>query len=160
AFRAFVLANPAALEIVGAATAARASHTARVREEKSAAAQAAEPPSSLLARIRRFLSIGGVLAVAVAMPLTSRAADDGLQFASPDGRRMVSAVRATAPITVDGALDEAVWRDAPPAAEFVQAEPFEGQPATEATEVRLAYDRDALYIGVRCFDRTASRLIV
>ena len=40
---------------------------------------------------------------------------------------------------------------------FVQAEPHEGQPATEPTEVRLAFDRDALYIGVVCHDRDPAR---
>jgi hypothetical protein len=72
----------------------------------------------------------------------------------------VSAVEARAPITLDGALDEEIWRSTAPAAEFVQAEPHEGQPATEITEVRLVYDRDALYIGVRCYDTTPSGLIV
>jgi len=72
----------------------------------------------------------------------------------------VSAVETRAPITLDGALDEEVWRTAEPAAEFVQAEPREGQPATELTEVRLVYDRDALYIGVRCFDTAPAGVII
>ena len=88
------------------------------------------------------------------------AADMPLQISSPDGRRTVGAVEAKGPITLDGLLDEEVWRAAEPAAEFIQAEPHEGQPATERTEVRLVYDRDALYIGVRCFDATPSGPII
>jgi hypothetical protein len=53
-----------------------------------------------------------------------------------------------------------VWRVAQPAGDFVQAEPHEGQAATEPTDVRLAYDRDALYIGVVCHDATPSGLII
>ena len=83
------------------------------------------------------------------------AAASDIPFQSPDGRRAVSAVEARAPIALDGALDEEVWRTAEPAADFVQAEPHEGQPATELTEVRLAFDRDALYIGVVCHDTDA-----
>ena len=84
----------------------------------------------------------------------------GLTFQSSDGRRQVSAVEARAPIVVDGALDEEVWQSAEPAAGFVQAEPHEGQPATESTDVRLAFDRDALYIGVFCHDSEPDGAIV
>ena len=70
------------------------------------------------------------------------------------------AVETAAPIVVDGALDEQVWRAAEPAADFVQAEPHEGEPATETTEVRVAFDRDALYIGVVCRDGDARAAIV
>ena len=82
------------------------------------------------------------------------AAAADLGFQSPDGRRAVAAVETRAPITLDGALDEEVWQLAEPAADFIQAEPHEGQPATERTDVRLAFDRDALYIGVICHDAT------
>ena len=70
------------------------------------------------------------------------------------------AVETAAPIVVDGALDEQVWRAAEPAADFVQAEPHEGEPATETTEVRVAFDRDALYIGVVCRDGASQSAIV
>ena len=43
---------------------------------------------------------------------------------------------------------------------FLQAEPHEGQPATELTEVRLAFDREALYIGVVCHSSDPASLIV
>jgi hypothetical protein len=88
------------------------------------------------------------------------AADGPLQFQSPDGRRIVGAAEARAPITLDGALDEEVWRTAQPAGDFVQAEPNEGQAATELTDVRIAYDHDALYIGVVCHDSMPSALII
>ena len=83
-----------------------------------------------------------------------------LQVASPGGRRTVGAVESRDTITVDGVLSEDVWTRAPAAADFVQAEPHEGQPASERTDVRIAFDRDAIYVGVRCFDATPSALIV
>ncbi len=88
------------------------------------------------------------------------AADGALQLQSPDGRRLVGAVEARAPMTIDGALDEEAWRTAQPAGAFVQAEPHEGEPASELTEVRIAYDRDALYIGVVCHDTPPAVLVV
>jgi len=57
-----------------------------------------------------------------------------------------------AQIQLDGRLDEAVWRNAPPATDFRQSQPHEGQPATQRTEVRFAFDGAALYVGARMFD--------
>ncbi|MBZ5560624.1 MAG: carbohydrate binding family 9 domain-containing protein, partial [Acidobacteriia bacterium] len=102
--------------------------------------------------------------VASGFSRTARANGDpervALQVQSGDGRRTVNAVETQDAITLDGVLNEEVWRRAPAAADFVQAEPHEGQPASERTEVRVVFDRDALYLGVRCFDATPSALIV
>ena len=72
--------------------------------------------------------------------------------ARADDRRVVTAVRAPAAIVVDGVLDEEIWTTTQAAADFVQAEPHEGSPATEPTEVRVAFDAEAIYFGVRCRD--------
>ena len=74
--------------------------------------------------------------------------------------RRLQAVRATGPVTLDGALDEAAWTTAPVAQNFVQNDPREGQPATFDTEVRVLYDDDSLYFGVFAKDDEPSRLIV
>jgi small-conductance mechanosensitive channel/CRP-like cAMP-binding protein len=83
-----------------------------------------------------------------------------IQLTSADGRRTMTAVEARAPITLDGSLDEESWLRAEAAAGFLQAEPHEGQPATELTEVRVVFDRDALYVGVVCHDEPGAGLIV
>lgn len=62
-------------------------------------------------------------------------------------------------IDLDGRLDEAVWTRAIPAADFIQVDPQNGQPATEKTEVRIAFDADALYIGVTCYDSEPDKWI-
>ena len=49
---------------------------------------------------------------------------------------------------VDGRLDDAVWRDALHITDFVQQNPIEGAPATEATDVWIAYDSQNLYLAV------------
>jgi hypothetical protein len=71
----------------------------------------------------------------------------------------VTALRVQAPLQVDGVLDEAAWALAGPAAGFRQREPKEGEPASEATEVRVLYDDATLYIGVRALDREPERVI-
>lgn len=50
---------------------------------------------------------------------------------------------------VDGALDDAVWSSAQPISDFVQKIPIEGATPSVATEVRLLYDDNALYVGAR-----------
>lgn len=64
------------------------------------------------------------------------------------GRPTVTPVRAAQAPTIDGRLDDAIWRNAALIDRFVQEEPQEGQPATEKTEIRIAYDKDRLYFGV------------
>jgi len=70
------------------------------------------------------------------------------------GRRTITALRLAddEPVSLDGRLDEPFWSRASPGGDFIQVDPSNGQPATEQTEVRIAFNRDALYIGVTCFD--------
>lgn len=79
---------------------------------------------------------------------------------SAEGRLEVVAVAAEEPVRVDGVLDEEVWRRAVPVGGFVQAEPLEGEPATEETEVRVAFDGEYLFVGAYLRDREPSRLVV
>ena len=60
--------------------------------------------------------------------------------------------RVATPPVIDGVMDEEVWLRAPVIDDFHQVNPVEFAAPSERTEVRLLYDRDALYIGVRLFD--------
>src|SRR5688572_13027353 len=63
------------------------------------------------------------------------------------------AVRLAEAVRMDGRLTENVWRSAPAVTRLLQREPNEGEPAPENTEVRFAYDEDALYVGARMFSK-------
>jgi hypothetical protein len=76
-----------------------------------------------------------------------------------DGRAAVRAVRLTAPLKIDGALDEALYREVAPVSDFIQMEPQAGAPATERTEVWVAFDDDNLYFAFRNWDTDMDRLI-
>lgn len=82
------------------------------------------------------------------------AAQDAAAPGAHGGRPTVRAERLEAGerIVLDGRLDEPVWQRADPADAFLQQEPVEGGPPSERTEVRVAFDRNALYLGVRAFD--------
>jgi hypothetical protein len=78
-----------------------------------------------------------------------------------DGARVVEAVRLEEGerIRLDGTLDESVWRRIPATTGFRQQEPREGDPPTEQTEIRVAYDRDNLYIGAILHDSDPSGIL-
>ncbi|MBV9773996.1 MAG: carbohydrate binding family 9 domain-containing protein, partial [Gemmatimonadetes bacterium] len=67
-------------------------------------------------------------------------------------RPQARVVPLASPVVLDGKLDDAAWASAPVATGFTQQDPNEGKPATQRTEVRFAYDAEALYIGARMYD--------
>jgi len=82
----------------------------------------------------------------------------GAQPALQDQTPTLNAVRTAAPMVVDGRLSEEAWLRAPVAAEFRQRDPKEGAPASERTEVRVVYDAEAVYVGLRMFDSEAAKI--
>ena len=99
---------------------------------------------------RVFGSLFTILLVALS-PLNS---DAQTPEAGATARRTIQAARLrdTERITVDGRLDEEIWQRAVPAADFIQIDPANGTPATEPTEVRIVFTKDAIYMGVTCYD--------
>lgn len=78
-------------------------------------------------------------------------------FPPPATPPEIGATHAAGVIAVDGTLDEADWGRAAVASGFVQAEPRQGEPATDPTEVRVLFDARYLYIGVECQDAGGER---
>lgn len=76
-----------------------------------------------------------------------------------DGRVTVRAVRIAQPLRIDGVLDDDVYTTVLPLDSFIQQEPHFGQPASEATQVWILFDRDQLYISARCRDTQANRMV-
>lgn len=65
-------------------------------------------------------------------------------------RRTVRAVWVEVPPVIDGALTDPVWQHADSATDFFRAKEGETYLAELNTEVRVLYDENMLYIGVRC----------
>ena len=76
------------------------------------------------------------------------------------GRATIRAIRLTAPLRVDGTLDESVYETVPAFSDFIQTEPRPGAPATEKTEVWVLFDRNNLYIAARCWESHPERMVV
>jgi len=66
--------------------------------------------------------------------------------------------KSTGVINIDGNLNDPVWKRESLTG-FTQNEPDEGKPATEKTEVWLAYDNNAIYIAARMHDSEPDKII-
>jgi hypothetical protein len=60
---------------------------------------------------------------------------------------------------MDGTLSDPLWQEAKPITDFRQREPFEGQSATDPTEVRILYTRNEIYFGIACHNSAANRIV-
>lgn len=76
-----------------------------------------------------------------------------------DGKVTMRAVGLEAPLTLDGALDEAVYRTVTTASNFVQQYPISGEPATEDTDVWVFFDNRNVYVSIRCWDSQPDRIV-
>ncbi|MGE3277688.1 MAG: DUF5916 domain-containing protein [Vicinamibacterales bacterium] len=71
---------------------------------------------------------------------------------APDGDATVRAIHLTAPIQLDGRLDEDVYRTEQPFGGFIQVAPVAGAPSSERTDVWVMYDDTNIYVTCRCWD--------
>lgn len=80
------------------------------------------------------------------------------------GHRVATAVRIKgAPPKLDGVLDDDIWAategGAPLHEGFRQRDPAEGNPTTERTTFQIAYDDEALYFGIMCYDSEPDKIV-
>ena len=68
------------------------------------------------------------------------------------GKATIQATRVSTPPRIDGHLDEAVYSTVSPISDFIQMEPKAGEPATEKTEVWVAFDERNVYIAMRAWE--------
>ncbi|MFN2431680.1 MAG: DUF5916 domain-containing protein, partial [Gemmatimonadota bacterium] len=113
------------------------------------------------------------LLVLLLAPATAQAAqestpgnDSGVDRAAPaasadpgGSEGVLTAEPLAGEIRLDGRLDEPAWSAAAAVSDFRQQEPDEGQPATQATEVRILFAPDRLYIGASLRDPDPGRIL-
>ena len=89
-----------------------------------------------------------------------RPGDVEIRELTASGVPLTRAMPATDAPLVDGdVLNDPAYADARLATGFVQNRPFEGEPASERTEVRIVYTADTLYFGVVCYTEDPSTII-
>ena len=75
--------------------------------------------------------------------------DSALVYSGRANRTHVDVPRIDTVASIDGSLDDPVWRRAARLTGFSQYQPVDGRPADEPTEVLVWYSPDAIYFGIR-----------
>ena len=78
------------------------------------------------------------------------------QHSMPDS---VIAARVQTAVRFNGRLDDEIWQTATRVSNFTQREQDFGQPASETTEVAVAFDDHTLWIGVWCHQKDMSKIV-
>ena len=94
-------------------------------------------------RMRRIRSVAGAAAL-MACQMTVAV------FAQESSQPQLRVGALSADIAIDGALDEAAWRQAPTADAFLQTDPEEGAAPSMRTTVQVLAGPGALVIGIVC----------
>ena len=91
--------------------------------------------------------------LALLLVLQSAAPDSGLIYSGLAKQLDARIPRFETQANIDGVLDEPVWRRSARLTGFSQYRPVDGRPAEDSTEVLVWYAPDAIYFGIRAFER-------
>ena len=83
----------------------------------------------------------------------------GITAAQKSDPWMIRAMYCDKAPKVDGELNEPCWQKVDKISNFTQQELNEGAPATEKTQIGIIYTKQALYIGIWCFDSEPDKIV-
>lgn len=111
----------------------------------------ATTPATPEGRRNRLARIAVAAALLAGSPVAARAQELPSSITDSRRRHVTAQPVGDERVMLDGRLDEAVWQT-PAQSGFVQAEPREGRPATQDTDVWVAYDESNLYVAALLHD--------
>lgn len=76
-----------------------------------------------------------------------------------DDKPTMRIARASGAIKIDGKLDDEAWAKAEPNDNFTQVDPIEGGVPSQRTVMRVLFDENNLYVGVRCYETDPSLIV-
>lgn len=74
-------------------------------------------------------------------------------------KKSYTAIAVTKPPTIDGILDDEVWKKGAWAGDFIQYEPFNGGAASQKTEFKIIFDEDNLYAAFKAYDTAPDSIV-
>lgn len=99
-----------------------------------------------------------LLLIIILIPVTCLfASKDTLKIMNKD--IVLIAEKLNSPIDLDGELIEHVWQNGNTFENFIQRDPDEGAPASERTIMKIAYDKDYLYLGAIMYDSSPELIL-
>ena len=105
-----------------------------------------------ISSVRRMLAIGLCFLVTLCLSCESMAKDPNTSEEDPRahlGERNVTASKLSGKIMIDGKLNEPGWQTAEESVGFVERVPKPGADPPVLSSIRVLYDEDALYVGVK-----------
>lgn len=84
-----------------------------------------------------------------------------INFCSYGQKKTLQAKFTEEDITIDGKINEEVWKSAPVATDFIMFEPDNGKPISEnkKTEVKILYDNTAIYVSALLHDDEPNKIL-
>ena len=119
------------------------------------------PPSLRHLRLVAFITLAATTASAqTARPIDGPPAPIAPEVITRDakGQATIRAIKLTAPLKLDGVLDEEVYSREKPFGGLIQVAPDFGKPATERSDIWVMYDDQNIYVTCRCFDEAPASL--
>jgi hypothetical protein len=104
-------------------------------------------------RFRIIVLVFSAIALPLSHPASAQSGDG-----ADSGGKTVNIVRVQTPPVIDGVLDDPVWSTIKPIEDLHQVNPVEYDAPSERTEIRLAYDDDALYVAARLWDSEPAKI--
>ena len=107
-----------------------------------------------------YMTVIAVIYAGAAGPVSAQS--QGAEALTPTvgGAVRMSAGHISAGPSAENWRDPLVWGEAEVITNFIQSEPVEGSPASEQTEVRVAFDEEAIYVGAWLYDSEPSQIVV
>lgn len=87
------------------------------------------------------------------------AGQDATVFPPDSVKKEVAALKTENRLKVDGHLDEQEWKMAKSGPRFIQVEPFQGNAATQNTDLKVVFNKEFLYLGVFAKDSLGKKAI-
>jgi hypothetical protein len=76
-------------------------------------------------------------------------------------RPKAAAIKLSSDPVIDGeVINDELWQQYPAFDDLIQIRPYSGQPASERTDIRIAYTETMLYVAVVCYDSQPDKLVV
>lgn len=90
--------------------------------------------------------------------LSAAVAGPAVAQAPAESEKRFAVSSQSAPVTIDGVLDEAFWQNATLVQDLHQILPNEFETPSQKTDVYMSYDDDTLYVAARLWDTEADRI--
>ena len=107
-----------------------------------------------------YMTVIAVICAVAAGPVSAQTEVAEAPRPTVGGAVRMSAGRVSEGPTAENWRDPLVWGEAEVISNFIQSEPVEGSPASEQTEVRVAFDEEAIYVGAWLYDSEPSQIVV